>query len=178
MLRILTATSLLALASTPLLAQNEMSTQGQPVDHSQHRNDNAATPATPATPAMPAQPGNETDTDSATTQATPATPATPAQPAMDSSTPTAPTPPTESRAVTVQRVVDAEFPTYDANKSGNLESAEFSKWMLALYDASASADAPKEPAARDKWAQAAFTTADTDKNNIITKEEMKTFLVG
>ncbi len=97
---------------------------------------------------------------------------------MEPSAPTAPTAPAESRAVTVQRVVDAEFPTYDADKSGNLESAEFSKWMLALYDASGSANAPKEPAARSKWAKDAFATADTDKNKVITKAEMNVFLVG
>jgi hypothetical protein len=130
-----------------------------------HANPNAATPATPAVPATPAQPADDG------MSATPAVPATPA-------TPAAPTTSAEPRAVTVQRLVDAEFPTYDANTNGNLESDEFSKWVLALYDRSGDANAPKDEAAKAKWAKAAFASADTDKNKSISKAEMNTFLVG
>lgn len=163
MLRLLTASSLLALSAAPALAQDVNNTGQQ--DHMGHANPNAATPATPAVPATPAQPADDG------MSATPAVPATPA-------TPAAPTTSAEPRAVTVQRVVDAEFPTYDANTNGNLESDEFSKWVLALYDRSGDANAPKDEAAKAKWAKAAFASADTDKNKSISKAEMNTFLVG
>lgn len=175
MIRILTATSLLALASMPALAQTTTDTGGQPSDHSQHGSANSATRATPATPAVPAQPrtGNM-----ATVPASPATPAAPAQPMSGSTQPTTPTAPAEPREVTVQKLVDAEFPTYDANKNGNLEATEFNNWVLALYDASGDANAPKDDAAKAKWAKAAFMSADTDKNKTVSQAEMKIFLVG
>jgi hypothetical protein len=91
---------------------------------------------------------------------------------------TAPSTTAEPREVTVQKLVDAEFPVYDANKNGNLEAAEFSNWVLALYDASGDANAPKDAAAKAKWAKNAFATADSDKNKIVTKSEMNIFLVG
>ena len=178
MLRILTATSLLALSAAPGLAQTTMPTSGQPTEHGSTHSAMPAAPATPATPAMPAMPRSG---DQATVPATPATPATPAMPMADATEPMTPTAPVESaepRAVTVQKLVDAEFPTYDANKNGNLESAEFSNWVLALYDASGDARAPKDAVAKAKWSKAAFATADADKDKIVTKAEMNTFLVG
>ena len=173
MLRLLTATSLLALSAAPALAQ-DLNNAGQQ-DHMGHANPNAATPATPAVPATPAQPA---DDGMSATPAVPATPATPATPSTDSVEPAAPITSAEPRAVTVQRLVEAEFPTYDANTNGNLESAEFGKWVLALYDKSGDANAPKDEVAKAKWAKAAFASADTDKNKSISKAEMNTFLVG
>ena len=173
MLRILTASSLLALSAAPALAQDVNGPV--PQNHMGHANPNAATPATPAIPATPAEPG---DDGMETTPAVPATPATPASPSTDATQPTEPTAPAEQRAVIVQNLVDAEFPTYDANKNGNLESAEFGKWVLALYDKSGDANAPKDEAAKAKWSKAAFATADVDKNKNVSKAEMNTFLVG
>ena len=175
MIRLLTATTLLASTSVPAMAQTEPLPMTQPSDHSQHGNAQSASPATPATPAMPRS-GDE-----ATVPATPATPATPAPAATDQPTitePSAPAVATEPREVTVQKLVDAEYPTYDANKNGNLESAEFSNWVLALYDASGDAKAPKDAASKAKWSKAAFATADVDKNTVVTKAEMIVFLVG
>lgn len=86
--------------------------------------------------------------------------------------------PAETRTVTVQKLVEAEFPTYDANNNGNLESAEFSSWVLALYEASGDANAPKDAAAKATWSKAAFATADSDKNKLVTKAEMNIFLAG
>ena len=171
MLRILTATSLLALASTPALAQSEMSANTQTTTSEQQI---SAQPVTPATAATPAEPGTEMGPMASTS----ATPATPAAPATDSSTSAAAATAAEPRTVTVQKLVDAEFPAYDANKNGNLEQSEFGKWVLALYAASGDAAAPKDPAAKDKWSKAAFATADADKNNAVTKAEMNVFLVG
>ena len=168
MLRILTASSLLALASASAMAQTGPADMPPAPETS-----NRAQPATPATPATPI----------AGERATPATPATPAVPSRDDS-PTAepqpaPTTPTaEPKEVTVQKLVDAEFPTYDANKNDELEPAEFRKWVLALHDASGGANAAKDPSAKAKWANAAFTTADTDKSKKVSKAEMNTFLLG
>ena len=168
MLRILTATSLLALASTPALAQIDMSANTQPTAPTEQVSAQPATPATPAEPITDMGPMDSTST----------TPATPAAPAMDSSNSALAAPAAEPRTVTVQKLVDAEFPAYDANKNGNLEQTEFGNWVLALYAASGDAAAPKDPAAKAKWSKAAFATADTDKNKAVTKAEMNVFLVG
>lgn len=164
MLRILTASSLLALASTSAIAQTG------PMDMpTAPESSNRAEPATPATPAVP-NPGGA---------ATPATPATPAAPSNTDTVQPAPAAPTaEPKEVTVQKLVDAEFPTYDANKNDELEPAEFRKWVLALHDASGDANAAKDSAAKAKWANAAFTTADTDKSKKVSKAEMNSFLLG
>lgn len=166
MLRILTASGFIALASASALAQTgPVETQAEP------QNANRAQPATPATP----------NDGAPATRATPATPATPAEPSgMDSRdaepqpAPTAPT--TEPKEVTVQKFVDAEFPTYDINKNDELEPAEFRKWVLALHDASGEANAAKDPSVKAKWANAAFATADTDKSKKVTRAEMNGFL--
>lgn len=168
MLRILTASSLLALASASAMAQTGP-TDMPPAPETSNR----AEPATPATPATP----------NTWERATPATPATPAGPSRDDSPtaepqPTTTAPTAEPKEVTVQKLVDAEFPTYDANKNDELEPAEFRKWVLALHDASGDANAAKDPAAKAKWANAAFTTADTDKSKKVSKAEMNTFLLG
>lgn|GEM_PF-847229 len=173
MLRILTASSLIALASAASLAQTgPMDTQVAP------QNANRTEPATPATPAMPATP----NAGEPATRATPATPATPAEPSTgDASDPEpqpAPAPTAEPKEVTVQKLVDAEFPTYDINKNDELEPAEFRKWVLALHDASGEANAAKDPSAKAKWANAAFATADTDKSKKVTKAEMNSFLLS
>ncbi len=151
MLRILTASSLLALASATAMAQTT------PMD-------------------MPTAPQNPTSVE-------PAAPATPAAPSTGEmgpadTQPVAAAPVAETKEVTVQKLVDAEFPTYDENKNDELELAEFRKWVLALHDASGDANAAKDPAAKEKWASAAFATADTDKSKKISKAEMNTFLLG
>lgn len=96
----------------------------------------------------------------------------------DASVQASPAPSAETRTVTVQKLVEAEFATYDANNNGNLESAEFSSWVLALYEASGDANAPKDAAAKATWSKAAFATADSDKNKLVTKAEMNIFLAG
>ena len=49
-----------------------------------------------------------------------------AQPAQ--STPSAPA----NQASQVATIVESEYPVYDTDKSGELDRAEFSKWLLAL----------------------------------------------
>lgn len=108
--------------------------------------------ASPATPAVPADPQ----------QATPATPATPANPAN-----------------AVASIVDTEFPAYDANGDGNLDQSEFSKWMVALKDQEMKATGKTLPGDQVMaWATGAFTTADADKSDGVSKPELVTYLSG
>lgn len=115
--------------------------------------------ATPAAPAAPAQAAPAQDPAQTTTDAQPAQPAT--------------------GATTVAAIVDSEFPAYDADKSGQLEKAEFSKWILALKDQELKSTGktlpPEEVTA---WADGAFMTADADKSTSITKAELVTYLSG
>lgn len=119
----------------------------------------AATPqsATPATPAAPAEPQAATPE-----AATPATPATPANPTN-----------------AVASIVDTEFPAYDANSDGQLDQAEFSRWMVALKDQEMKATGKTLPAEQvTAWANGAFTTADADKSVSVSKPELVTYLSG
>ncbi len=120
-------------------------------------------------------------------QAEPMTPAPPTPPSVPEAR-IEPTPPADPAAapsksdkeVKVAQLVDAEFPTYDADKNGELSQAEFSKWVLALHSkAEASGGtAKKDPAAKKKWVQDAFAQADADKSKKISKAEMSKFLQG
>lgn len=75
----------------------------------------------------------------------------------------------------VASVVDTEFPTYDANKDGKLEKAEFASWMVKLKQAS-DPKASATSAATKSWVSAAFAQADKDKSQSITKPELVGFL--
>ncbi|MGE4429865.1 MAG: EF-hand domain-containing protein [Sphingobium sp.] len=112
----------------------------------------AAQQTQPAQPAQPAQPGQ------------PAQSAQPAQPAQ---------------ANQVAAIIESEYPVYDADKSGELDQAEFSKWILALkqqeMQATGKAMAPEELTA---WAAAAFQNADADKNGTVSRAELTTYLGG
>ncbi len=174
MLRLLTASSILALATVPAIAQQADPMATPPASEVPATNDTApmqsATPATPATPANPATPADPS-TGTPAQPATGATPATPAQPA----TPAAP-----SKESTVAQLVESEFPTYDADKNGELSQAEFSTWVLALHSKAEEKGgvAKKDDAAKTKWAKDAFATADTDKNKKVSKSEISKFLLG
>lgn len=110
-----------------------------------------------------------------------AMPATPAQPAMpgdpQAGMPQAETPANPGNAVA--SIVDTEFPAYDANSDGQLDQAEFSKWMVALKDQEMKATGKSLPAEQVMaWASGAFTTADTDKSVSISKPELVAYLSG
>ena len=120
MLRILTATSLLALAATPALAQSDMGASTQTSTSEQQIS------AQPATPETPSEPGTEMGPMDSTS----ATPATPPAPATDSSTSAAATTAAEPRTVTVQKLVDAEFPAYDANKNKAISKTEMNVFLV------------------------------------------------
>ena len=148
MLRILTASSLLALAATPALAQQADPMAAQPAPE--------AASATEAAPAPLDEPAPMTETAPAAEPATPAA---------------------EPKEVTVAKMVDAEFPAYDANKNGDLDQPEFAKWVLALRDSGGVAQ-QADAAAKAKWAKDAFAAADADKSKKISKAEMNKFLLG
>ncbi len=102
--------------------------------------------------------------------ATPASPATPAAPAQAQPAPA---------ANSVAAIVDSEFPAYDANKDGQLDQSEFSKWMVALKDQEMkSTGKTLAPAEVTAWANGAFTSADADKSTAVSKTELVTYLSG
>lgn len=139
MLRILTASSILALAAVPAIAQQTEPLATPPPAEAPISSEEATAPVEPATAAAPAEP----------------------------------------RTTTVAKIVDTEFPAYDANKNGDLEQPEFTKWVLALHGASTDANAKAmDEAAKLKWAGGAFAAADADKSKKISKAEMNKFLLG
>lgn len=83
------------------------------------------------------------------------------------------------QTVDVAAVVDSEFPTYDADKSGELSQAEFSTWMTTLKKAEIATTGQKlgdnEITA---WAGAAFVMADKDKSTAVSKTELVSYLGG
>ncbi|WP_022682931.1 EF-hand domain-containing protein [Sphingobium bisphenolivorans] len=79
----------------------------------------------------------------------------------------------------VASIVESEFPAYDQNNDGQLDKAEFSRWMVALkgqeMKAAGTTLAPAEVSA---WADGAFATADADKSVSVSKPELITYLSG
>jgi Ca2+-binding EF-hand superfamily protein len=79
----------------------------------------------------------------------------------------------------VTSIVDAEFPSYDANQSGQLERPEFTKWMIALKTQEIKAGSKALPASElTAWANGAFTSADTDGSAAVSKSELIKYLSG
>lgn len=79
----------------------------------------------------------------------------------------------------VAAIVESEFPAYDLDKSGQLELAEFSKWMVALKEQELKATGNTLPAAEvTAWASGAFTAADADQSAAVSKAELVTYLTG
>lgn len=97
-----------------------------------------------------------------------------------------PAAPADSQAATpdnpakaVASIVDSEFPAYDANKDGQLDKAEFSRWMVALKDQEMKATGQNLPPEQvTAWADGAFMTADADKSTSVSKPELVTYLSG
>ena len=99
-------------------------------------------------------------------------------PAPDSSTPPAATEPAQSGAATptqIAQIVDQEFPTYDGDKNGDLNEAEFGAWMKKLRAATDPA-ADVESAEVKSWIGQAFASADGDKSGGVNKTELTGFL--
>lgn len=82
-------------------------------------------------------------------------------------------------ANSVAAIVDSEFPAYDVNKDGQLDKAEFGKWMVALKDQEMKATGKTLPPAEvAAWANGAFASADVDKSTAVSKTELITYLSG
>lgn len=128
----------------------------------------AATPVLAQTATPPAEPAP------APTEAAPAQPA-PAAPAQDAAQPAQAAPSTDQ----VQQIVAAEFPTYDTDKSGDLNETEFQTWVVALRDKDPAAAAkPLDDAGKAKFAKEIFAKADTNKDKKIAEAEMVAFFSG
>lgn len=156
MLRILTASGILALAAIPAIAQDTAPATTPPASEVSEPTEPSSAPGPVADPAQTPAPAD-----------TPATPAPAAAPAA------------QDRSAQVAKVVEAEFPVYDANKTGDLEQPEFNKWVLALHAASNDPTAKAmDEAAKTKWATDAFASADADKNKKVSKAEISKFLLG
>lgn len=106
-------------------------------------------------------------------------PAEPA-PAPDASTPPAsPSEPAPSGAAAtptqIAQIVEQEFPTYDGDKNGDLNAAEFGAWMKKLR-AATDPSADVESAEVKTWIGQAFASADGDKSGAVNKAELTGFL--
>ncbi|MDO7842603.1 EF-hand domain-containing protein [Sphingomonas immobilis] len=143
--------------------------------------DPQTTPAAPAAaaPTAPAAPVQTTPVDPSAAAPAAAAPAptaqAPADPAVAQAAPAQTTGQPASAATQVAAVVDNEFSTYDKNKDGTLDKAEFGAWMVALKsasDPSTKADAP----ATKTWVGQAFASADKDKSKSVSKTELTGFL--
>ncbi|MET0137432.1 MAG: EF-hand domain-containing protein [Sphingobium sp.] len=111
-----------------------------------------------------------------TAQVSPA-PATGA-PASDPAATTAQAAPSSTSAQ-VAAVVEAGFPKYDADKDGKLSEAEFKQWISDLKTQELAATGkPADPAAVSQYASAALAVADKDKDGVVTKQDLTTFLGG
>ncbi len=110
--------------------------------------DPAATPnAAPSAMPAPSAPAAETPM---TDSAAPAAPAASTNPVADK--------------------VAADWSKYDSGNKGNLNKAEFGKWMTDLRTAAGQ----KAPDAA--WLKTAFTQTDTDKNAKVSAAELTAFL--
>lgn len=86
---------------------------------------------------------------------------------------------TAANGAQIAAVVEREFPTYDADKSGQLDKAEFSKWVLDLKAKELKSTGKTATSTElGAWASAAFTSADADKSKSVNKAELTKYLGG
>lgn len=101
--------------------------------------------------------------------------ASPVAPAQPQAAPANPASPGDS----VAAIVEAEFPAYDGNNDSQLDKAEFSRWMTALkgqeMKTTGQTLTPEEVTA---WSDGALKTADVDKNLVVSKAELVSYLSG
>jgi len=101
-------------------------------------------------------------------------------PAPDASTPPAAAEPAPSGAAAasptqIAQIVEQEFPTYDGDKNGDLNEAEFGAWMKKLR-AATDPSTDVESAEVKTWIGQAFASADGDKSGAVNKTELTGFL--
>ena len=119
-------------------------------------------------PATAAQPAPAPDT------------ASPAPAPDASTTPPASSEPAPSGAAAasptqIAQIVEQEFPTYDGDKNGDLNEAEFGAWMKKLR-AATDPSTDVESAEVKTWIGQAFASADGDKSGAVNKTELTGFL--
>lgn len=127
-----------------------------------------APPADPASPPPAEQPAPSTSQP---------TPAPGPETAPPSGSATAQPAPSGSAATPAQiaQIVNTEFPTYDADKSSDLNQAEFAAWMKKLRTATEPSVDPESEQVKT-WIGQAWTAADADKSGAVSKEELTGFL--
>ena len=102
-------------------------------------------------------------------------PATEPAPAPDASAPSASSQPAAATPTQIAQIVEQEFPTYDGDKNGDLNTAEFCAWMKKLR-AATDPSADVESAEVKTWIGQAFASADGDKSGAVNKTELTGFL--
>jgi hypothetical protein len=136
-------------------------------------------PALAQTTAPASDPAAPTAAEPAPASDATTTPAEPA-PAPDASTPPASSQPAPSGAAAasptqIAQIVEQEFPTYDGDKNGDLNAAEFGAWMKKLR-AATDPSTDVESAEVKTWIGQAFASADGDKSGAVNKTELTGFL--
>ena len=125
-------------------------------------------------PALAQTTAPASDPTAAPTTAEPA-PATEPAPAPDASAPPASSQPAAATPTQIAQIVEQEFPTYDGDKNGDLNTAEFGAWMKKLR-AATDPSADVESAEVKTWIGQAFASADGDKSGAVNKTELTGFL--
>ncbi len=137
----------------------------------------SATPSTasPATSAPSATTGPAPATGADATGS--ATTASPSAGAM--TTQSADSAASSNSSAQVSAVVEAGFPKYDADGSGELSEAEFKQWVSDLKTQEMAASGQGLDATQaDQYASRALQVADADGNKAVTRDELTTFLGG
>lgn len=75
----------------------------------------------------------------------------------------------------ISDLVEQQFATYDAEGNGELTKEQFGEWMVALRKAS-EPDLEEGSTEVAGWIDQAFAQADTDNDDGVGKEEVKSFL--
>ncbi len=151
-----------ALAATPALAQTAPSQPGTaPTGQTTTTTPTTTAPAQGGTTTAPAHGGAATTQGGTTTQAAPSG-STGGQTASNDQ---------------IAQLVDQDFAKYDQANTGALNQAQFGEWMVALRSASEPSFKAGTPEATS-WTAQAFTTADADKSQSVSKAELKSFLTG
>lgn len=158
-------------AATPATDDKAPGVQEEPQDAA------ATAQATP----QPTQPAPAQGVAQATTEASPAATASAApaaQPGAQPATATAAATPAATPAASQEQVAQAvgrDFGSYDKDADGKLSKAEFADWMGSLRKAAEPGFQPGSAEATT-WSSQAFTSADTDKNAAVNKQELTVFL--
>lgn len=118
-------------------------------------------------------PGRQTPPTTITPDATQQVDPLTAPPVADQAKPDAA--PDAAAPAQVAGIVDQEFPTYDIDKSSDLNETEFTTWMVALRKASDPTFDAAAPATKT-WMDQAFASADTDRSKAVSKAELIGFL--